>query len=122
MSLADSLREIVKRAFQYSHAEYEAELATVNRRLGLSGELAFRSEVRPKFFTGDPEALVPGRYLLVLSLNHKYSRKPDVEQEYERLNQSATEHFESCAHYFETGSFSFFTNFVPVLKGGVIRE
>jgi|SRR5712671_973436 len=118
MCLSAKLRDIITRAFEVSQEAYAAELTEHNAVLGLSGDFAFRSEVRPKFFTGNPDSLKPSSYLLVLSLNHKYKPGPGTNEELAALNVGPADHFMSCVNYFETDEpYVFYKRFKPVLEG-----
>ena len=118
MGLATKLRDIVDRSFTVSQLTYAAALSAHNAMLGLDGDLAFRPEVRPKFFTGNPDALLPGGYLLALSLNHKYAPGPGISGELDALNAGPAEHYVSCVNYFKRyRPYRFYTNFAPVLRG-----
>lgn len=121
MNLAGQLLSVVSEAFAVSEQAYDLELSQHEHALGLAGEYRFTRTIPPKFFTGDPEALRDGRYLLVLSLNHKFVRPPWpplVASEIAALRGSPEQRFAVCSGYLHQRTiYSFFANFKPVVDG-----
>lgn len=115
--LAVQLRELVETAFRVTAEEYAAEVSRHNASLGLAGDFSFVTDVRPKFWTGDPVSIRPGAYVLVISLNHKFTRAPTVDAEVSDLNESSEAHYRACAEHFTRHRvYSFYRNFAPVLN------
>lgn len=118
MALRDLLHAIVNKSFEVSADAYAEELSDHERELGLHGDQSFSRKIRPKFFTGEPEALEPGSYILALSLNHKATTDSRAIAEVEALNSGPEQHFASCSNYFRGASiYPFYRNFEPVLRG-----
>jgi hypothetical protein len=122
-SVITALQDTVSATLQRWPDEGESEVHSVNEQLGYVGtDYQFTADVPPKFITGNPEDVAGNRYLLVMSLNHRYvpaARGPGAE-DYCALRGSVESHLRTCLDYFRQPPpliYGFFTNLEQVLRG-----
>lgn len=98
--LAEGMRLVVDAAFDQGPRDYAEDMARMNSDPVWAAEPRYQQSaaIRPKFFGGDPEAIVPNEYILHVSLNHRLLDNLAY-PEYVAL-RDRTIHYETCAGFF----------------------